>query len=358
MKIDQDRLIKTFIDLVKIDSESGEEQEIINYLKNKMIDFNFNTEIDKTGNLICSNDSNPKLMLSAHTDTVKPGKGIKPIIDGNIIKTDGTTILGSDDKANIAIILEILQVLKENTMHIPLNVVFTICEEVGCIGSKGLDYSKIKAKIGLNLDGGTGEIDIAEPSMMNFNIEITGKAAHSGMEPEKGINALKIAAEAISSLDLGRIDEETTVNIGTIQGGTAVNTIPEKVMMKAEVRSRNEEKFNYQVRKVINAFEESSKKYGGVAKITSEQTAYAYNISEDDELVSVLKNSFDKNSVKSELIKINAVSEAGIYSKNNIKCVTTGGFGKNYHTTREYLEIDKFTLGAASILDATIELTK
>jgi tripeptide aminopeptidase len=358
MKINQDRLIKTFVNLVKIDSESGEEQEIINYLQSTMIDLGFNTEIDKTGNLICSNDSNPKLMLAAHVDTVNPGKGINPIINGNIIKTDGTTILASDDKANIAIILEIIQILKENDTHAPLNVVFTIGEEVGLIGSKGLDYEKIKAKIGLNLDGETGEIDIAEPSMMLFDIEITGKAAHSGMEPEKGINALKIAAEAISSLDLGRIDEETTVNIGTIQGGTARNIVPEKVTLKAEVRSRNEEEFNFQVSKITDAFEKTSKKYGGTIKIISEQTAYAYSVSEDDELVQVLKNCFNKNGVKPEVMKINATSDNSNFSGNKIKCVTTGGCGKDYHTTREYLEIDKFIMGASSILDATLELTK
>lgn len=354
MKINQDRLIETFMDLVKINSESGEEQRIIEYLQKIMTDFGFDAEIDRAGNLICSNDSMPKLMLAAHTDTVKPGKNIVPIIEGNIIKTDGTTILGSDDKANIAIILEILQVLKENKLNIPLEVVFTIGEEVGLIGSKNLDYTKIKSKISLNLDGETGEIDTAETSIMVFDIEITGKAAHSGIEPEKGINALEIAAKAINSLDLGRIDDETTVNIGTIQGGTAVNTIPEKVVMKAEVRSLNEEKFNYQVNKVKDTFEQVAKEYDGVVKIESERISFAYKVSENDELIALLKNSFIKNGVKPELIEINATSDANNFSRNGIKCVTTGGVGKKYHTTQEYLEIDRFILGAASILDAVM----
>ena len=297
-------------------------------------------------------------MLAAHVDTVKPGKGIKPIIDGNIIKTDGTTILGSDDKANIAIILEILQVLSENDMRAPLDIVFTVGEEVGFIGSTGLDYEKINAKIGLNLDGEIGEIDIAEPSMMVFDIEITGKAAHSGMAPEKGINALKIAAEAISCLDLGRIDEETTVNVGTIRGGVAVNIVPEKVVMKAEVRSRSDEKFKHQVNKLVDVFERTAKKYGGLFKITSEQTAFAFNVSEDDKLVEVLKKCFSKNGVNPEILKINAASDTSNFSRNKIKCVTTGGCGKDYHTTGEYLEIDGFMKAAASVLDATLELTK
>lgn len=358
MKIDQERLVETFISLVKIDSESGEEQEIIDFLKNKMIDFGFNTEIDKTGNLICSNDPDPKLMLAAHADTVKPGKGIMPIIDGNIIKTDGTTILGADDKANIAIILEMLQVIKQNNMQVPLEVIFTVGEEIGLVGSRELDYTKIKSKVGLNLDGGAGEIDLAEASIMNLDIEITGRAAHSGMEPEKGINALKIAAEAINSVELGRIDEETTANIGMIEGGSNVNSVPGEVRMRAEVRSRNEEKLNDQINKMMDIFEKTSKKYGGTSKINCERSSFAHQISENDNLVAVLKNNFSKNGVNPEIKKIMATSDANNFSKNGIKCVTTGGVGENYHTTQEYIEIDKFVASTASILDATLELTK
>lgn len=358
MKVNQDRLIKTFIDLVKIDSEFGEEQEIINYLQKIMVDFGFNTEIDETGNLICSNSLNPRLLLAAHTDTVMPGKNIHPVIEGNIIKTDGTTILGTDDKANIAIILEILQVIKENSLEVSVEVVFTVGEEIGLVGSKNLDYTKIKSKVGLNLDGETGEIDIAEASIMVIDIEIIGKAAHSGMAPEKGINAIKIAAETISSLDLGKIDEETTVNIGLIQGGTAVNTVPERVSIKAEVRSRSEEKFNYQITRIKETFEQITQKYGGTVDIKSEQTASAYNVPSNDELITILKNSFIKNGVKPELMEINAACDANNFFRNGIKCLTAGGFGKKYHTTEEYLEIDKFAVGANSILDAVLELTK
>jgi len=126
MDINRERLIQTFLTLVQIDSESGEEQEIIAYLKKEMDDLGFKTDIDKIGNLICSNDPNPKLMLAAHTDTVKPGKGIKPIIEGNIIKTDGTTILGADNKSGVSAILEILTSIKENGLKVELEVVFTV----------------------------------------------------------------------------------------------------------------------------------------------------------------------------------------------------------------------------------------
>jgi tripeptide aminopeptidase len=358
MEIDKKRLLDTFINIVKIDSESGYEREMISYLEQEMNALSFKTEVDKIGNLICSNSNNPKLLLAAHVDTVTPGKNIRPIIKDNLIKTDGSTILGTDDKANVSAILEILKVLKENNNQAPIEVVFTIGEEIGLIGSKNLDYSRIKSTQGLNLDGEAGEIDIAEPSMMFFDIEITGRAAHSGMEPEKGISAIRIAAEAICVLDLGRIDDETTANIGIIQGGTAINTIPEKVIIKAEIRSRNEEKFNYQVNKLVTAFEQASKRYGGSVKIESKKTSQAYRISETDDLVQTLKQNFIKNEIKPDILEITAASDANNFQKNGIKCVTTGTFGKKYHTTQEYLEIDKFILATSSILDTIIELTK
>lgn len=358
MKVNQDSLVETFIDLVKIDSESGEEKEIIEYLEKVMIDFGFNTEIDKTGNLICSNDPNPKLLLAAHTDTVKPGKNIQPIIKGNVIKTDGTTILGGDDKANIAIILEILSALKESNVKVPLEIVFTVGEEIGLIGSQNLDYSKIKSKIGLNLDGETGEIDLAETSIVIIDITVKGKAAHAGIAPEKGINALKIAADAMSAIDMGKIDEETTVNFGTISGGTAVNSIPAEIRIQAEVRSMNEEKLNSQVSHIIEVFETTSEKYGGTVEINHRRTSHAYRISKDDKLVTVLKKSFIKNGVEPELVEVMATSDGNYFSKNGVKCVTCGGVGNKYHTTEEYLEIDRFILGAMSMLDAVLELTK
>jgi tripeptide aminopeptidase len=358
MNINKNRLVKTFVDLVKIDSESGEEQKIIKYLQKIMIGFKFKAEIDKTGNLICSNSKTPKLMLAAHVDTVMPGRNINPIIKGNIVKTDGTTILGGDDKSNVAIILEILNVLKENNINVPLNIVFTISEEVNLSGSKGLDYSKIKAKIGLNLDGSLGKIDIAEPSIMRFDIEVFGKAAHAGMCPEKGVNAIKIAAEAIHLIDLGRIDNETTTNVGTIQGGTVVNSVPDKVLIKAEVRSRNNKKFKHHVDIMLNAFKQSAKKYGGKVKIISKQTAFAYKLKENNKLIEILKNSFKRNGIKTELVEINGATDNNNFSRNGITCVTTGGMGQNIHTTNEYLEIDKFTLAATSILSSILSIAK
>ncbi|MCL4415240.1 MAG: M20/M25/M40 family metallo-hydrolase, partial [Actinobacteria bacterium] len=185
-----------------------------------------------------------------------------------------------------------------------------------------------------------------------------GKSAHAGMSPEKGINALKIAAEAICSLDLGRIDHETTTNIGTIQGGVVVNSVPDKVVMKAEVRSRNQKKFKIHVNKMTDSFKKVAKKYGGKVKIDSRQTATAYKVSKDSQLIAVLKKSFTKNGIKTKLMDINGATDGNNFSRNGISTVTTGGMSEKIHTTEEYLEIDKFVIAAKSILDAVLQVAR
>ncbi len=167
----------------------------------------------------------PVILLNAHLDTVNPGKGIKPKIQGGRIKTDGTTILGADDKAGVAVILELLRTLKEKKIsHCDLRIVFTVAEEIGLLGAKLLKPKDIEADIGYTLDGGqVDKIIHKAPTQYNLQAEIIGRAAHAGVHPERGINAIKIASQAISRMKLGRIDRETTANIGTYYsraGGT------------------------------------------------------------------------------------------------------------------------------------------
>ncbi len=269
MKINQERLIDSFIKLVQIDSESGEEREIIDYLQSELRNLIFKCEIDKTGNLIASNGSKPVVALTAHVDTVKPGKDIKPIItkDG-LIKTDGSTILGADDKTGVASILEILRTLNENNKSVQLEIIFTVQEETGLIGSKNLDFKAIKSKQALNLDAEPGHIIIGEPANMCFDIEVLGKTAHA-MHPEKGINAIEIAAKSIEKIKWGRIDEETTLNVGVIKGGLARNIVPDRVLIEAEVRSRSASKFKLHCQEVIKIFEETAKAMGGKVIVKS-----------------------------------------------------------------------------------------
>ncbi len=241
--IDNTRLIQTFKSLVKIDSPSGDEGKYAEFLDARFEKAGCKVERDLYGNLIAKRGgSGVPIILSAHLDTVEPGRGIKPQFVNGILKSDGSTILGGDAKAGISIILEALDTLMQNDFDCrPLEIVLTKEEETSLGGAKNLNYSKIKAKEGIVFDGDekVNQIYISSPTYYNLDATITGIGAHAGVEPEKGLSAIKIASQIIHSLPLGRIDPETTVNIGLIEGGSARNAVPETVKLYGEIRSRN-----------------------------------------------------------------------------------------------------------------------
>src|SRR5262249_41786500 len=189
-----------------------------------------------TGNVIAhfpgTTSGGHPLLLSAHMDTVVPGEGVVPIFDGDILRTDGRTVLGGDDKSGVAIVCEVLRVVKETLIACSdIDVVFTICEEAGLIGAKCLDVSRLHARPGLVPDAvrwGFFPPGAPPPNPMGFHIQ--GLEAQAGICPERGINAIKVAAEGIAARQLGRIDHETTANIGVIEGGMAVNIVSNSVV--------------------------------------------------------------------------------------------------------------------------------
>jgi tripeptide aminopeptidase len=193
-------------------------------------------------------------------DTVAPGEGVVPVLDGTILRSDGRTVLGGDDKSGVAIICEALRVVREKKIPCgPVDVAFTICEEAGLLGAKCLDVSRLKARTGLVLDSDSvGFLFTRAPAANRFEIAVHGLEAHAGVCPEKGINAIQVAAEGIARMKLGRIDGETTANIGVVEGGVAVNIVPNTVLLKGEARSHNEEKLAAQTAHMIRCLEEAA----------------------------------------------------------------------------------------------------
>lgn len=265
--INQDRLADTFIRIAEIDSESKNEASVFQELKKILESMGAEVLSDNAGEKIDGNADNliarfkgnhdvPPLMLNAHMDTVKPGKGIRVVLEDGIFRSAGDTILGADDKSAIAILLEALQVIGENNLPCgPVELLFTVCEEIGLMGAKNLDYSLISAKYGYALDATDTEGIITHaPSAKHFEIRVHGKEAHAGAVPEKGINAISIASKAIAKLNLGRIDHETTCNIGMIEGGLATNIIPNLVRIKGEARSHDAEKLEAITEEILSAF--------------------------------------------------------------------------------------------------------
>jgi len=268
--IDRNRLAETFQSLVSIDSVSREEGRLARELAESLAKLGAETRFDRagekvggdTGNLIAwlkGTASLPPLLLSAHMDTVEPGRGVTVVLRDGVFTSDGTTILGADDKSALAIILETLRVLKgERIVHGPLEIVFTICEEVGLLGAKHLDYDLLTAPYGYVLDATDTEgIVTRAPAANRIELVVHGKASHAGAAPEKGINAIWLAGQAIGDLTLGRIDRETTCNIGVIEGGIATNIVPDKVSVKGEVRSHDPKKLQAVTDTIVAAFQKA-----------------------------------------------------------------------------------------------------
>jgi tripeptide aminopeptidase len=266
--IDRNRLAKTFQSLVSIDSVSREEGRLAREMAESLAKLGAETRFDTsgekvggdTGNLIASlkgTASLPPLLLSAHMDTVEPGKGVTAVLRDGVFTSDGSTILGADDKSALAIILETLHVLKEERIvHGPLEIVLTICEEVGLLGAKHLDYDLLTAPYGYVLDATDTEgIVTRAPAANRIELVVHGKASHAGAAPEKGINAIWLAGQAIGGLSLGRVDRETTCNIGVIEGGTATNIVPDRVIVTGEVRSHDAKKLQAVTDTIVSAFQ-------------------------------------------------------------------------------------------------------
>ena len=366
--VNRDRIINEFIELAKIDSTSLFEREMADALKIKMLKEGVSVKEDdtskkiggNTGNLICSLKGNKNvnpIILMAHMDTVTPGIGKKPILEGNIIKSDGTTVLGGDDVAGIVCILEAVRVLKEQKIqHGNIYIVFTVAEEIGLLGAKSLDYSTINAKYGfvMDLGGEVGYVAISAPTQNTFDIKITGKAAHAGIEPEKGVSAIEIAADAISKMKLGRIDNETTANIGTIKGGEATNIICENIEIRAEARSGGNEKLKAQTEHMKSCFKQSAEKFGGKVVFKTENLYPAYSINEDEDIISILKTASQKIGIELKLGQTGGGSDTNIINSNGIKAVNISVGMDKVHSVEEQINVDDM-VGATEFLISIIQ---
>lgn len=349
--VNKKRLINTFLELVKIDSPSGEEEAMAVEMTKRLKKLGAKVERDSYGNVIAKLPGiGETFMLNAHLDTVEPGRGIKPIIKGNKIVSDGTTVLGADDKAGLSAIMEALTVVKESgAQHLPLEVVLTLGEETGLFGAKNLDYSLISAKTGISFDGHAGitNVTIAAPGLHTVNATITGRSAHAGVEPEKGISAIVIASKIISQLKLGRIDAETTANIGMIEGGSARNAVPEVVYIKGEIRSRRKEKIDKHIAHFKEIFEGVLKEYPDAKlDLVFTKEAGSFDISETDMIIERIKKVCKSINIKPRLEITGGLSDVNIFTEHGLQVVDVGAGAHDLHTKREYLDIPEFVEAA------------
>ena len=221
--IDQERLIDSFCEVGQDRQSLGRGRRSCPVSSGRLETLGFTVERDAHGNLIASEEGADPLMLSAHMDTVEPGRGIRPEVRGDRVVSDGTTILGGDCKAGVAAILEGLDsIALDGGLRRPVQVVLTRGEEIGLVGAANLDYSMIRCRDAVVFDGNgpVNTITGASPTYMRFDVNITVVERTPAVEPEKGLSAIRIATEIINEFPQGRLDEETTFNVGLITGGT------------------------------------------------------------------------------------------------------------------------------------------
>lgn len=356
--INEDRLVKEFMELVQVDSETKFEAEIAEVLKEKFSALGVDVYQDDTtavtghgaGNLICTLKGNKEgadtIYFTSHMDTVVPGKGIKPSIKDGYIVSDGTTILGADDKAGLAVMLETIRVIKEqNLTHGTIEFVITAGEESGLVGAKALDRSLVTAKYGyaLDSDGKVGNVVVAAPTQAKVNAKIYGKTAHAGVAPEKGVSAITIAAKAISKMPLGRIDEETTANIGRFEGGQQTNIVCDYVEILSEARSLVPEKMEQQVDRMKQAFEYAAEEMGGRAEVEVKVMYPGFKYGAGDHVVEVARKAAAKIGRPCELQKSGGGSDANVIAGFGIPTVNLAVGYEDIHTTNEKIPVEELT---------------
>lgn len=372
-KVNKERLVNEFIELVQVNSETKHEEEISKVLQEKLKALGLDVYEDNSqqatghgsGNLICTLKGNKPgvdpIYFTAHMDTVVPGQNIKPVIKDGIIRSDGTTILGADDKAGLAALLETARLMKEDNMeHGDIQFIITVGEESGLVGAKQLDPALIKAKYGYAVDcnGEVGDMIVAAPYQAKIAAIIKGKTAHAGVEPEKGISAITLAAKAISNMPLGRIDEETTANIGRFEGGKQTNIVVDHVEILAEVRSLDKGKLDQQAAKMQEIFEKTAEELGGAAEVEIQLVYPGYKQQAGDQVVEIARNAAKSIGRESKLLKSGGGSDGNIIAGLGIPTVNLAIGYEEIHTTSESISIENLVKITELITAIIVEAAK
>lgn len=372
--VNKERMLAEFKEIVAVPCHTLQERPVFEMLRAKLEALGFTVEEDDAGEKLGGNCGNlwaflpgnkegaVSVMLSAHMDGVEPCGGTTVVQKDGVLYSDGTTILGGDDKSGVVAILEGVRMLvEENAEHGDIQIFFTIAEEGGVNGSRCMDRSKIKAEVAYALDGegAPGEIVIGAPGQYRYKISVHGKKAHGGVEPEKGINAIMIAAKALAEVKrYGRIDEETTCNIGIIGGGVATNVVPNLVVIEGDVRSRNNDKLEAIREEVVSTICNAVEKYG--AKVTAEvEHKYSgFLIDTESTVVKLAKSACAMYGFAPDITQTGGGSDANFINAYGVPCVILGTGMQNVHTVEEFLKEEDLynsALMVYGILQAAVE---
>ncbi len=371
--ISTERLTALFLELVRIDSHSRKELAVAQRLERELRALGAELWFDDAGAKVGGNVGNllarvhgtvdvEPLLLAAHMDTVVPGEGVNPIVEGDVIRSDGTTVLGGDDKSGCAIICEVLHVLAEQRIpHGDVEVVFTICEEVGLLGAKYLDVSRLRARSGLVLDSDApGYLFTRAPAANHLDFVVHGLEAHAGMAPEEGISAIRVAAEGIAAMRLGRIDAETTANIGTVRGGAATNIVPNRVELHGEARSHDVAKLEAQCAHMRACLEEAAARHvvnrsdGSFRASVESRIFRSYEemaVPDESPIVQLVLRAAQAIGASVESAAMGGGCDANVLNRRGFEVANLGTGMQRIHTVHEWLRVSDMVRTAAVIAE-------
>lgn len=358
-EINRERLVKTFTDLAEISSPSWHEKNVMDYIIRRFTGLGGKCSTHKCGdshNLLIKVPGGVKkipILLSGHMDTVIPCENVRPIVADTKITSDGKTVLGSDDKAAIAIFIEAFEQIKEKKIpHDDIEILLSCAEEQGLKGIKGFDLNLLKSKYAFVFDssGDIGRIAVKAPYHSSMKIHIKGKASHAGMAPEKGVNAINVLSEIITLLPSGRIDEESTLNVGIISGGRATNIVAEDAFCDLEVRSIIKNKMLSIEKEVRAIIKKTCIKHHAKAFITRNLEYSGFIISEDDPVSLITAEAMKKIKVKPVFVAMGGGSDTNIINSSKIKAINLACGMQKIHSTDEFIYIKDLVKGAELVL--------
>lgn len=335
-----------------INGRSLSERPVADYLKEQFSHLNLTVEEDEAaaaiggdcGNLLVRmpgrNASAPGLIISSHLDTILPTEKLKIVEKDGVYYSDGSTILGADNRAGVAVMLECARALTEGGgSPIPLELLFTVAEENGLLGVKALRRGWLKGKLlyVMDSDGPVGRVVNGAPFGVKIAVTIKGRAAHAGIDPESGVSAVVIAARAIADMNLGRIDDLTTANIGTIRGGDAQNIVPEMVDVIGEVRSLEEERLSRQAAHMEACFRSAAAEAGGEIIFYSHPDYPGYFFPEDSPPVDLVRRALQQMDIALTLESSCGASDANIINGLGIPALVLSVGYLKPHTKEESL---------------------
>lgn len=363
--INEKRLVDAFMEYVSISSPTKLEGRFAAYISKILESLGLVVFIDDagekvgsdTGNVIAKLKGNAEgetLLFSCHMDTVSPGIDIKPHIKDGVIYSDGTTVLGGDNKAGIAAIIEALTLIKEhNLAHADIEVAFSIFEEGGLHGAKNLNFEQFNAKSVFVLDSGgdPGQIIVKGPAQDKLEFKVIGRPAHAGVAPEEGISAIQVASAAISKMNLLRIDAETTANIGRIEGGSVTNIVASETIVFAEARSLDNHKLKAQSDHMVACFEDAAKAFGATVETKVSRMYSAFTIDEDAEIVNMAKAACTRIGLNPYTASSGGGSDTNVFNANGLMAINLGIGEKKPHTLEEHLHIKDLVATSSLVLE-------